>query len=166
MGTYQPREYCVQYRESSFNFISRLLEEEGIFFYFEHTQSKHTIIFVDKSNAQQACPGHDKLEYAYDKKGWVDKGTPGVGSFRRDEATHVGKFSVTDYNFETPNVSLMSTETGATKDEVYDYPGEFGTKGEGSRYARLRLEELESAQFCGELHESRLAGFGRASCSS
>ena len=52
-GSYDPREYCVQYRESSFNFVSRLMEEYGIFYFFKHEQGKHTLVLADASNRPQ-----------------------------------------------------------------------------------------------------------------
>ena len=55
-GTYQPREYCVQYRETDFNFVSRLLEDEGIFYFFEHTEDKHSLVLADDKAAFKACP--------------------------------------------------------------------------------------------------------------
>src|SRR5262249_15939458 len=49
-GSFEPREYCVQYRETDFNFVSRLMEEEGIFYFFEHTEDKHTLVLANRSN--------------------------------------------------------------------------------------------------------------------
>lgn len=63
-ATYQPREYCVQYRETAFNFISRLMEEEGIFYYFEHTEEKHTLVLADDVSVHEACAGLDKARFA------------------------------------------------------------------------------------------------------
>jgi type VI secretion system secreted protein VgrG len=79
-GTYPTREYCVQYRESSLHFISRLLEEEGIFYFFEHTDTKHTMVFADKSSVLPTCPGQAVVVYAYDEGGWVseEEGLEGV----------------------------------------------------------------------------------------
>src|SRR5215218_7142197 len=56
-STYDPRDYCVQYNESAFNFVSRLMEEEGIFYYFEHGSDKHTLVLGDDSHANPICPG-------------------------------------------------------------------------------------------------------------
>ena len=96
------REYCVQYRESSLDFISRLLEEEGIFYYFEHTDTKHNLVFADKSSVLPACPGQATAQYSYDQKGWVGEGEEGVAAMERIEAAYTGQAAVTDYNFETP----------------------------------------------------------------
>ncbi|MEI9971810.1 MAG: type VI secretion system tip protein TssI/VgrG [Ignavibacteriota bacterium] len=145
-GTYTARDYCVQYRESSLDFISRLLEEEGIFYFFEHTDTKHTLVFSDKSSILPACPDQAVAEYSYDQSGWIQEGVAGVATLERIEAAITGQAAVTDYNFETPNTSLMSNESGSNE-EVYDYPGEYGTKSDGQRYVRIRLEEREALQF-------------------
>jgi type VI secretion system secreted protein VgrG len=145
-GTYPTREYCVQYRESSLNFISRLLEEEGIFYFFEHTESKHTMVFADKSSLLAACPDQAVAQYSYAKEGWVGEGQEGVASFERIQTAYTGKVALTDYNFETPSLSLMTT-LADSNEEAYDYPGEYLTVSDGERYARIRLEEREALQF-------------------
>jgi len=145
-GTYPPRDYCVQYRESSLNFISRLLEEEGIFYFFEHTDSKHTMVFADKSSLLSPCPNQATAQYSYDQSGWVGQGEEGVASLERHETAYTGKAALTDYNFKTPSLSLMST-LADDNEEVYDYPGEYSTLDDGDRYVKLRLEEREAQQF-------------------
>jgi type VI secretion system secreted protein VgrG len=145
-GTYTAREYCVQYRESSLTFISRLLEEEGIFYYFEHTDTKHTIVFVDTSSVLPACPGQAVAQYSFDQAGWVGEGEEGVAALERIETAYTGKAAITDYNFEKPSLNLMATLADANE-EAYDYPGEFSEKTDGERYVRIRLEEREALQF-------------------
>jgi type VI secretion system secreted protein VgrG len=145
-GTYPSRDYCVQYRESSHDYISRLLEEEGIFYFFEHTDTKHTMVFADKSSVLPSCPGQATATYSSARGGWVGKGEEGVASIERKESTFTGKAAVTDYNFETPSLSLMSN-LADDNEEAYDYPGEFSTKSDGQRYVQLRLEEREAQQF-------------------
>jgi type VI secretion system secreted protein VgrG len=156
-GTYPTREYCVQYRESSLDFISRLLEEEGIFYFFEHTDTKHTLVFADKSSILPACPDQAVAEYSYGTEGWVGEGKEGVASIERIETAYTGKAAVTDYYFETPSLSLMSTLEDANE-EAYDYPGEYTTKSDGQRYVRIRLEEREALQFVVD-GTSRCRGF-------
>src|SRR5690606_4552809 len=63
--TYPQREYCVQYRESDFHFISRLLEEEGIYYFFEHAQGKHTLILADSAVAHKAVPSYESIPYFF-----------------------------------------------------------------------------------------------------
>src|SRR5215813_7942699 len=59
-GTFEPRDYCVQYRETDFNFVSRLMEEYGIFYFFEHEEKKHTLVLANSPTAHQPCPGQPK----------------------------------------------------------------------------------------------------------
>src|SRR3984957_5907999 len=62
-ATYTPLEYCVQYRETDFNFISRLMEQNGIFYFFEHESGKHTMVIADSSSIHQSCPGFDSAGF-------------------------------------------------------------------------------------------------------
>jgi type VI secretion system secreted protein VgrG len=143
---YKKRDYCVQYRESHLNFISRLLDEEGICYYFEHTDKKHTIVFSDNSTIAPKCPKQEKATYAYSQSGWVSGKEDGVINLERVEQAHTGKVGLTDYNFETPSTNLKAT-LGSKDEEVYDYPGKYADVEEGNRYARIRLEEREAEQF-------------------
>jgi type VI secretion system secreted protein VgrG len=143
------REYCVQYRESNLNFISRLLEEEGIFYYFVHTENKHTITFRDRSQSLESCPYQDKAAYGFSPEG-VGGMQDGIWSFERVEQVHTGKVTLRDYSFEKPKNNLEVTLSGDGKEEVYNYPGSYIERSEGDRYARLRLEEREARQFIGE----------------
>jgi type VI secretion system secreted protein VgrG len=140
-ASHPKREYCVQYRETHFDFISRLLEEEGIFYFFEHTDSKHTMVIADNNGAMVACPQAPKARMA--------AGTPGerdvVTSFVQEHAIHVGRMTSKNYDFLQPSLGLLSTVEGRGKEEVYDYPGRHTTPEEGDRVARLRLE-MEEAQ--------------------
>lgn len=149
-GPYPARDYCVQYRETDFNFISRLLEQEGISYFFEHSEKKHTIVFVDKSTAFKPCPKQAKATYSLVQGAWSDQ--DGVVSLEREEQLYTGKISLTDYNFETPSASLMTTL--GSQEEGYDYPGKFSDRSGSDRYARLRLEEEE-------IKKLTMAGSGR-----
>jgi type VI secretion system secreted protein VgrG len=143
---YPEREYCVQYRESNLNFISRLLEEEGIFYFFDHTDSKHTIIFADNSSILASCPGQASATYVYNSEGWVKGKEEGVGTIDRIESAHSGKSTLTDYNFEKPSLNLKAN-LSTDNEEVFDYPGLYDDLTLGDRYARVRLEEHEASQF-------------------
>jgi type VI secretion system secreted protein VgrG len=142
-GSYSARPYCVQYRETDFNFISRLMEEEGIFYFFTHENGKHTMVIADRKTAYQDLP---------------QKEVPFAAGILTDNHifawSHLyefrpGKYAQTDYSFETPSTSLMSTVSsvvqlpGNSKYEVYDYPGEYLVKGDGDGLSKVRMEELE-----------------------
>lgn len=140
-GTYNPREYCVQYRETDFNFVSRLLEEEGIFYFFEQSQDQHTMVLADDASAFAACPHQPSARFAPSTGGRLDEDV--VGTLEAEYRVQTGTASHTDYDFTKPNTSLFATLSGTQKGEAYDYPGKYTTKDEGDHYARVRLEELE-----------------------
>ncbi|MFN3322424.1 MAG: type VI secretion system Vgr family protein [Bryobacteraceae bacterium] len=156
-GSYPQREYCVQYRETDFNFISRLLEEEGIFYFFEHTDQKHTLVLADANSA--ICPAEHQSEVRYGPAmgHWQDEDV--VKSIESVHQVHTGKVSLNDYDFEKPNSSIDASLNGQQKGEFYDYPGRYKTRNEGSRYARVRLEalEVEFAKVRGESNLRTLA---------
>lgn len=137
-GSYEPREYCVQYRETDFNFVSRLMEEEGIFYFFKHEQGRHTLVMADNQSAFEASPA---------KAVSFHPAIPGaqpedvIQTLDREERSHTGKVTLRDYDFEKPSTDL--TATTGEKAEAYDYPGRYLTRAEGDRYARIRLEERE-----------------------
>ena len=140
-GTYNPRDYCVQYRETDFNFISRLLEDEGIFYFFQHTADGHTLVLADQMTAFANCP--EQYEVAYDTTPGLWQEEDVVLSMRRQQRIRVGKVTENDYDFTKPTSSLRSNLSASRPGEFYEYPGKFTTKDDGSRYARIRLEEAE-----------------------
>jgi type VI secretion system secreted protein VgrG len=140
-NTYEPREYTVQYRESDFNFVSRLLEDEGIFYFFEHSEDKHTLVLADQPTAFAACPCQDTAAFDTTAGLWQDLDV--VLGVRRTSRIRVGKVTEDDYDFTKPKTSLRANLDSARKGEFYEYPGKYTTRDDGSRYARVRLEEQE-----------------------
>ena len=149
-GTYEPRDYCVQYRETDFNFVSRLMEQYGLFYFFEHEETKHTLVLSDDLSAHKPCP--DQTDVSWNPQGGESFEEDVITGLQWEETFRFGKYAVTDYNFETPSTSLMAevaTKTkvgGNDKFEIFDYPGEYGKKAEGDGIATLRMEE-EEAQY-------------------
>ncbi len=140
-GSYPKREYCVQYRETDLNFVSRLLEEEGIFYFFEQTKPKHTLILTDSKSNIDPCPHQPSARYEPITGEVQDEDT--ILTFQSEQKVYPGTASLNDYDFEKPYVSLRATISDEPKGEFYDYPGNYKTKDEGDRYARIRLEEQE-----------------------
>jgi len=136
-GSFPTWDYCVQYRETDYNFVARLLEEEGIFFYFEHEKGKHTLVLANNPGAHQACPGTSSLRYIHDMS--IGDEEDVVTWFKKEQEVRASRYAATDYNFETPSLDLMSKATGtdARKYELYDFPG-----AGGSPAKRERLEQL------------------------
>src|SRR5215471_4946503 len=138
-GNFAPRDYCVQYRESDFNFVSRLMEEEGIYYFFKHEQNKHTLVLANDSAAHEACPGQKTARY--DFRGGAVEYEDVITEWHHEEEFRTGAWAQTDYNFETPSTSLAVTVNGNNPYEIYEYPGEYRVRGDGDRLARVRLQE-------------------------
>ncbi len=143
-GSYPDLEYCVQYRETDLQFVCRLMEEAGIYYFFEHSESGHKLILADSPSAHEPKQGGGKLVYR-----------PLTGTDRRkEEILHTwfagrrfasGKFALNDYDYIKPSADLLSEREGggAYKNanlERYDYPGRFEEKSVGMDYAGFRLE--------------------------
>lgn len=148
-GHYEPREYCVQYRETAFNFVARLLEQEGIFFFFRHENGKHILVLADKPAAHRPCPEMPSARYERVVGRGYDREEDTVLEWRAVQEMRPGKYALEDYNFETPSTSLLSNvdsridQGGNHRFEVYDYPGEYLKRAEGDALVRLRMEEQE-----------------------
>ncbi len=141
--SYATREYCVQYRETHLNFVSRLLEEEGIFYFFEHTASKHTLVLADGTSAVKPCPGQSTVRMAAQAGEWQEEDV--VTMLQREHAVHTGKVTLRDYDYLQPSLRLESMVSSDSKPaERYTYPGSFTTLDDGERLARLQLEALEA----------------------
>lgn len=132
---YKPRNYCVQYRESDFDFASRLMEEEGIYYYFEHVEDKHTMIVSDKPRFSRDCPGKNEITYSY----VVTEGNFETRIIRWETNYRLqnGVVAFRDHHIQQPNKKLASTaatkfQIGENGDwELYDYPGGYARKFDG-----------------------------------
>ncbi|MBM4059814.1 MAG: type VI secretion system tip protein VgrG [Planctomycetes bacterium] len=149
-GSYPPRDFCVQYRETDFAFVSRLLEEEGIFYYFRHEQNRHVLVLTDTAADQPDCPGQVEVDYHSAEGGQHARDT--IDALEREQELHPGKCSLKDFNFEDPgnplSVSAPTADSigGNQNLEVYDYSaGDYGNSGEGNRLVRLRIQAEEAA---------------------
>lgn len=144
IGQFEKREYCVQYRESDFNFISRLMEEEGIFYFFEHEADKHTLVLANDPGKFNPTPYHKDLSY----KSLIGETQHQevITEWSVGQEVRPGKYAINDFNFKDPTFNLMSEVSGKDqrKLEVYDYPGEYVTKNEGERLVGIRMHEQES----------------------
>ena len=146
-GSYDPRTYCVQYRETDFNFISRLLEDEGIFYFFEHEKGKHTLVIADAPEENKPCPKQKEARYQITGGGWLEEDV--VTSLEMVQEIQVGKFALNDYNFEVPATNLLvdaaaKKPLGPGEREVYDYPGKYTVRGRGDTLVNIRMEEHEA----------------------
>ncbi|MGC1486080.1 MAG: type VI secretion system tip protein VgrG [Candidatus Acidiferrum sp.] len=153
-GDFEQREYCVQYRETDFSFVSRLMEQYGIFYFFEHEQNKHTLVMGNKPSVHKACPVQSKARVDFTGGAYL-KDEDLVGSWNLEQELRPGKYAMTDYNFETPSTSLLANEDtifkvgGNDKYEVFDYPGEYTKKAEGESRTQIRMQEEETIHLIG-----------------
>lgn len=144
-GSYPVLDHCLQYRETDFNFVSRLLEQEGIYYYFEQSVSKVTMVLADNNSALVACPKAASVRYMASSAEAEIEDT--IRSLSHEVQCHTGKSTTWDYNFETPATDLTAGETSQNCEidgEFYDYSHHYMTKSEGNRYARIRIEEHEA----------------------
>ncbi len=148
-GSFPTREYCVQYRETAFNFVSRLMEESGIFYFFEHDKTSHTLVMSNYPQVHKDCPFQHEVRFNYSFGGLLLK-EDSVTTWNSEQELRPGKYAMTDFNFQTPNTSLMAKADtidaigGNTNYEIYDYPGPHTKKAEGEDLVKIRIQEEEA----------------------
>lgn len=159
-NSYEPRNYCVQYRESDWAFMSRLMEEDGIFYFFEHQADKHVLVMGDAPSACGPIVGLETLPFRRPSGMVVEEDH--VHRFRFAEEIQPGTVSLRDFNFKKPDLSMQAQDKNEVDGdlEVYDYPGEYQDPGQGSSakgktLSKLRLEEWQAA---------RKQGHGESDC--
>lgn len=143
MGTYPALDYCVQYRETALNFISRLMEHVGLYYWFEHTPDGHTLVITDSTKAAKPV--------SPDTLSMTDQGREAPILFlEADYSFRPGKWTLKDYDFVNPGSELLSssptliTQPQMTSYEVFDFPGSHGDSDMGDALARIRIEQEES----------------------
>lgn len=149
-GSYAKLEYCVQYRETDFAFVSRLMEHFGISYFFEHKKDKHVLVLVDSPAKFPECPGQKKARYKEDDRVTDLLADPGIiTDLQLRQEVHSGKISYRDHNFERPPQTLEVAAKGTIKVdyasyEQYDYPGKYLVRDQGESLAKLRMQSLEA----------------------
>lgn len=141
--SYSVREYCVQYRESTFNFISRLMEEEGIFYFFEHSENDETLVFTDAVTKFDPCPEYEKVRCI--PEGATNEQV--IHSITETYAVRDFEVGLQDYDPLQSSVALYGNmkSTNTPVNPVFDYPGIFTSKDEGEYRARIDLERREKS---------------------
>ena len=164
-GSYREWDYCVQYNETDLNFVSRLMESEGIYYFFEHAQGSHKLVLCDGIGSHKPVEGGpsrvpyypgDRAAHVHDEDfidGW---------RFAEDIAS--GHFASDDYDFTKPKAlldALQQQPAGHSRDhyELYHWPGGYTDMGDGENYARVRIEQQKAARetMQGEGNTRRLA---------
>jgi type VI secretion system secreted protein VgrG len=147
-GSYSPREYCVQYDETDLDFVQRLLEHEGIFYFFEHSEGEHTLILTDAMSNLKPAPGYEKVPFNYQGQG-VRRDMEYVTEWIPASSVRPGTYAHTDYDFEKPGADLMARSAQAAahqrgEGEYYRHPGAHLEVGRGEDIAGIRREELQA----------------------
>ncbi|WP_395700747.1 type VI secretion system Vgr family protein [Aquabacterium sp.] len=146
--SYRKRTYCVQYRETDFNFVARLMEDEGIYWYFAHAPGEHKLMIVDSSSAHAAAPGNAKIPY-YANIGQTSPDVDFISDWNFSREVKPGKIALTSYDFERPSTSLK-VETAnpqgheLSKYEQFDFQGDYLQKSDGQQLADNRIDELHA----------------------
>ncbi|KPA89915.1 Rhs element Vgr protein [Pseudomonas asplenii] len=171
---YREWEYCVQYRESSFDFVSRLMEQEGIYYYFRHEKDRHVLVLADAYGAHHPAPGYESIPY-YPPDG-QHRERDHLNGWQLAQEVQPGSLELNDYDFQRPSAridvrSTMPRPHTAGDYPLYDYPGSYVQSQDGEHYARTRIEAIQSlhervqlngnARGIGAGNLFSLTGFGR-----
>jgi type VI secretion system secreted protein VgrG len=142
-GSYHSLDFCVQYRETALAFISRWMEELGIFYFFRHEANRHVMVLGDQNRAFKPVVEKDAL--------FGDQSGSNIAQWRHSYQFRSGHYAHKDFAFKTPSQDLSTKESSllklqrASAFELYDYPGGYTQKGDGQQLTRVRMEEHEAA---------------------
>lgn len=171
---YREWEYCVQYRETSFDFVSRLMEQEGIYYFFRHEQDRHVLVLADAYGAHTTVPGYASIPYY--PKDEQQRERDHMHNWHLAHEVQPGSLELNDYDFQRPSASIdvrsaMPRPHTAGDYPLYDYPGTYVQSEDGEHYARTRIEALQTlheqiefsgnARGLGSGHLFSLTGFSR-----
>ncbi|WP_339492867.1 type VI secretion system Vgr family protein [Pseudomonas sp. EA_15y_Pfl2_R67] len=174
-GSYREWEYCVQYRETSFDFVSRLMEQEGIYYYFRHEEARHVLVLADAYGAHTTAPDYASVPFYPPDRQMRERDHFYDWQLARE--VQPGSLALNDYDFLRPRASL-EVRSSVPRDHtnadypLYDYPGEYVQSNDGDHYARTRIEAIHSqfervqlrgrARGIGCGHVFTLTGYDRA----
>ena len=141
-------EYCVQYRETDLNFVSRLMEQHGMYYFFRHEGDKHTLVLADSKSSHSAVDGLASIPYVA-LTGSDRHKEQLIHSWTTGRRFRTGKIELNDYNYQKPNAQMVSDAQGSesytrSQMEMYDYPGRYIEKKYGERYAKIRLQSEQA----------------------
>lgn len=142
-GTYANLDYCVQWQESDFAFITRLMEQAGIFYYFEHQQNGHQLMLADSINAYKDCLQQARIMSA-------GQAYAQIISWQVNYNFYAGKCTVNSHDFTNPAKQLSANSktikplAGNDKYEMYTYPTAHLTTEQGTQHSKLNIQQLET----------------------
>ncbi|WP_321418746.1 type VI secretion system tip protein TssI/VgrG [uncultured Desulfobacter sp.] len=147
-GTYRNWEYCVQYRETDFNFVSRLMEQEGIYYFFKHEENKHMLVLADDISAHTVFPDYEEIPY-YPPDSGLRREKEHIHDWNISQEVKPGVYALNEFNFKKPRAN-MEVKAAVSRDhvrsnlEIFDYPGEYEEANDGESYVRARIEEIHA----------------------
>ena len=174
-GSYREWEYCVQYRETSFDFVSRLMEQEGIYYFFRHEKTRHVLVLADAYGAHSTVDDYASVPFYPPDQQMRERDH--FYDWQRAREVQPGSLALNDYDFQRPAASLevrssVSRSHSNADHPLYDYPGEYVQSKDGEHYARTRIEAIHSqfervqlrgrARGLGSGHLFKLTGYDRA----
>ena len=143
---YRSWDYCVQYNESDCDFVSRLMEHEGIYYHFAHAMGEHTLVLCDDIIASHgALPGGESIPfYPPEKAAAGDQ--ENIHAWQLEQEIKPGRHYIDDYDFKKPRAELSHMRRdppGHAHDghETYEWPGGYTEYGDGDAYIRVRLKQ-------------------------
>ncbi|EHO3675471.1 type VI secretion system tip protein VgrG [Salmonella enterica] len=144
--SYPVRTWQVQYGETDFDFLQRLMQEWGIYWWFEHSEDSHTLVLADAISAHKACPDSPLVEW-HQEGLKLDKEF--IHTITANESLRTGQWVLDDFDFTKPRSLLANTvanprETGHAIYEHYEWPGDYFDKSEGEMLTRIRMEAQRS----------------------
>lgn len=146
-GQYRTWEYCVQYRETDFNFVSRLMEEEGIYYFFKHDDKAHKLVLADSASAHGPYDGYERIQFHPDGDSPVNSQC--IRDLTIGQEVQPGIFALNSFDFQNPKKALsvktqISREHAAADFEYYDYPGTYQGYSDGETYSKIRADEMHA----------------------
>ena len=152
--SYEPWDYCVQYRETDLNFVSRLLEQEGIYYSFVHEKDKHKLVLSDDVGSHKATENYEELPFFPPDEYGAERERDHVSDWRYSKTVHPGAYALSDFDFENPQKDLVakavkSRPHAKSSYEMFDFPGEYSPleRKVGEGVAKTRLEELQAQHY-------------------
>ncbi len=147
-ASYDKWEYCVEYRETHFNFVCRLMEQYGIHYFFKHERTKHVLVLADSKSVNEPCPHQPTANFEPMQDVVTESDI--VESWEVEQVLQPGKYALTDFDFKKPKNNLLSNVNsvvnvgGNEALEIFDFPGEYEERSVGEKVTKIRMEEEEA----------------------
>ena len=147
-ASYDKWEYCVEYRETHFNFVCRLMEQYGIHYFFKHERNKHVLVLADSKSVSEPCPYQPSANFEPMQDVVTESDI--VESWEVEQVLQPGKYALTDFDFKKPKNNLLSNVSsvvnvgGNEALEIFDFPGEYEERSVGEKVTKIRMEEEEA----------------------